>query len=71
MSRPKSKIRRNRARKDSRNGLLGASSDGNGKFKSVIFHNGKKKNLGHFCTPEEAHAKYVAEALILGIEIVN
>lgn len=55
------------ARPESKTGLKGAHSDGRGKFSARIMVDGKRKTLGHYCTPEEAHDRYVQECAILGL----
>ena len=44
---------------DSKTGFLGVAPS-YGKFKAHIMVDGKKKHLGYFPTPEEAHAAYLA-----------
>ncbi len=63
----KSNIRHPKARPESKSGLKGAQSDGNGKFAARIMVNGERLYLGHYCTPEEAHARYIEEAAKLGV----
>ena len=49
------------AHKDSETGLLGVSKSRiKGKYRSRIHVEGKEMSLGHFDTPEEAHAAYLA-----------
>ena len=49
-----------RAHQRNKSGLLGVSWDEErGKWISAIFFGGKKKYLGRFDSPEEAHARYV------------
>ena len=55
------------ARPDSKTGLIGAHSDGRGKYSSKIMYRGKRIHLGHFPTPEEAHERYIREAEELGL----
>lgn len=47
-----------KARSNNVSGFLGVSPNG-GKWKAEIRINGKKKNLGTYCKPEEAHQAYV------------
>lgn len=43
-------------------GLLGVTVDkARGKWLASIFHDGKKRHLGRFNSPEEAHARYIQE----------
>lgn len=66
-----SNVRPKKSRRDSKTGLKGAHSDGRGKFSSRIMINGKRKSLGHFCTPEEASQKYIQTCADLGLFPVN
>lgn len=51
-----------RAHNRNTSGLLGVSIDRKrGKWIASIFHNGKKKHLGRFDSPELAHARYLEE----------
>lgn len=51
-------------RRDNRSGLKGALWDTrSGKWRAEISINGRRKHLGLFATPEEAHAAYSAAAL--------
>lgn len=50
-----------RAPRSSLSGVLGASWDpATGRWLAAIRINGKRKNLGRFATPEEAHQAYLA-----------
>lgn len=54
-----------KARSDSRSGLLGASwHTKSGKWRAAIQINGKKKHLGYFDTPEEAHRIFIEQKRI-------
>jgi hypothetical protein len=59
--------RKSSARPESKTGLKGAHSDGRGKFSARVMVEGKRKTLGHFCTPEEAHQTYVDFCISLGL----
>jgi len=49
-----------KARKDSRSGLLGATWHSKSKkWRAAIQIDGKKKHLGYFDTPEEAHRVFI------------
>lgn len=48
------------ARTDSRTGLLGVAPNGK-RWMAMIMANGKRKYLGTYDTPEEAHAAYLHE----------
>lgn len=49
-------------RRDNKTGFKGVSVARSGKFYATIRKNGKSMGLGHFNTPEEAHAAYRAAA---------
>lgn len=49
-----------RARRDNASGFLGVATHAGG-FTAQIQHKGKKRHLGIFRTPEEAHEAYVRE----------
>lgn len=53
-----------KARKNNRNGLLGAHKKGNGWVASITV-NRTKKYLGYFKTPQEAHAAYMKAKQLL------
>lgn len=59
--------RKSQARPESKTGLKGAHSDGRGKFSARIMLDGKRKSLGHFCTPEEAHEEYIKACHLHGL----
>lgn len=52
-----------RARSDSRTGLLGVWPVG-GKFAAILVVDGRKRRYGTFATPEEAHAVAIAQKAI-------